>query len=127
MKFIADENLVKVCGRTVFRDNVRYLGYSGSGVAFKFRGKKACAAFISDASKREDYLHAFVAVFAYEVSEESKAEATDGVWEERVRKAAQNDVPGTRANSYGVKLDLGGDNFEKRIEIDADEKEVVLY
>ncbi|MCR5624381.1 MAG: hypothetical protein K6G11_03965, partial [Lachnospiraceae bacterium] len=31
------------------------------------------------------------------------------------------------ANSYGVKLDLGGDNFEKRIEIDADEKEVVLY
>ena len=39
MKFQATEDKVKVTGRTLFAEGVRYLGYSGSSASFTFVGK----------------------------------------------------------------------------------------
>ncbi len=63
MKFIAEEKCVKVDGRTVFRDGIRYLGYSASAVSFRMKGTKACVDIVSDP---EDFLleeRAWVAVY----------------------------------------------------------------
>ena len=48
MHFLPTEDHVKVSGRTIFRDNVRYLGYSATSISFCFTGQKAQAVIISD-------------------------------------------------------------------------------
>lgn len=48
MIFNADEKYVTVHGRTLFIDGVRYINYSLSGTAFKFRGKSLKARLTSD-------------------------------------------------------------------------------
>lgn len=63
MRFWAEEDKVKVTGRTIYRDNVRYLGYSASSVAFCFTGKKASVRLLSDARGRSPESHAWVAVY----------------------------------------------------------------
>lgn len=63
MKFYATEELTKIQGRTIFRDNVRYLGYSASSVSFTFTGKKAQAEFISDPAHFIPEEHAYVAIY----------------------------------------------------------------
>lgn len=47
-KFFADENHVRVLGRSLFRDNIRYLSWSCSGVEFLFTGKKLTAEIWTD-------------------------------------------------------------------------------
>ena len=46
MKFYAEESKVAVSGRTIFRDNIRYLGYSASSIRFTFTGKSASASLV---------------------------------------------------------------------------------
>jgi len=63
MKFYATEEFAKIQGRTIYRNNVRYLGYSASSVSFTFTGKRAEASFISDPGHFIPEEHAFVAIF----------------------------------------------------------------
>lgn len=46
--FFADENHVRVLGRSLFRDNIRYLSWSCSGVEFLFTGSKLTAEIWTD-------------------------------------------------------------------------------
>lgn len=62
MKFFASEDNVKVTGRTLFADNVRYLSWSGSSVSFRFRGKRAVACLSSDGENWEENLQARIGV-----------------------------------------------------------------
>ena len=54
MIFNADEKYVTVHGRTLFIDNVRYINYSLSGTAFKFRGKSLKVRLTSDYKPNPD-------------------------------------------------------------------------
>ena len=49
MRFAATEEKVKVTGRTLYVEDTRYLGYSGSSISFAFVGKKAVACIKSNA------------------------------------------------------------------------------
>ena len=49
MKFQADKKHVSVTGRTIYREGIRYLGYSATSISFKFVGTKATAEIVSDA------------------------------------------------------------------------------
>ena len=40
MKFQADKKHVSVTGRTIYREGIRYLGYSATSISFKFVGTK---------------------------------------------------------------------------------------
>lgn len=72
MEFNADESYVRVLGRTLFRDGIRYLGYSCSAIEFTFTGLRAEAALWSTSPKLEDHLKAWVAVFIDEEETPSK-------------------------------------------------------
>lgn len=50
----ADSTHVKVGGRTLYKDNTRYLGYSCSSVEFCFKGRYAEAALIPEPSESAD-------------------------------------------------------------------------
>ncbi len=63
MKFTADEKYVKVMGRTLWQDNIRYLNYSCSAIEFIFTGTSAEAVLWTDSGNYEDKLKAWVAVF----------------------------------------------------------------
>lgn len=63
MKFQATEDKVKVTGRTLFAEGVRYLGYSGSSVSFTFFGEKAVAEIWSDADAWGEELKGRIAVY----------------------------------------------------------------
>lgn len=54
MKFQADKKHVSVMGRTIYREGIRYLGYSATSISFKFVGTKATAEIVSDASKHTE-------------------------------------------------------------------------
>ena len=43
MKWKADNEFVKVNGRTLYRNDMRVLGYTATGVTCRFKGKKASA------------------------------------------------------------------------------------
>lgn len=75
MRFIADEQNVKVTGRTIFRDGKRYLGYTGTSISFRFSGKLAKAKILSDASSHDEKDYAWVAVY---VKEEKDGEVSYG-------------------------------------------------
>ena len=66
-KFFADENNVRVLGRSLFRDNIRYLSWSCSGVEFLFTGSKLTAEIWTDWVHDEpwkDIFQPYIAVFA---------------------------------------------------------------
>ena len=63
MRFAAEEQRVKVTGRTIFRDGIRYLGYTGTSISFRFSGKTAKAKLLSDASTHSKKDYAWVAVY----------------------------------------------------------------
>lgn len=63
MKFQAKEPQVKISGRTLYRNGIRFLGYSGSSVTFRFYGKKAVARLVSNIAVHEDFQHAWAAVY----------------------------------------------------------------
>jgi lysophospholipase L1-like esterase len=63
MKYTADDNNVKVIGRTLMRDGIRYLNYSGASIEFLFYGTRAEAVLWSDSPSLEDAYKAWVAVF----------------------------------------------------------------
>ena len=46
--FKADENSVRIIGRTVYRDGVRWLGYSCTAAEFEFTGTKVLAEIKTD-------------------------------------------------------------------------------
>lgn len=75
MRFVADEQNVKVTGRTIFRDGIRYLGYTGTSISFRFTGKKAKVRLLSDASAHNKKDYAWVAVY---VKEEKEGEVSYG-------------------------------------------------
>ena len=62
MRFQAEQGLVKISGRTLFREGVRYLGWSGSAVSFRFRGKRAEAQLLSNPADVEAHLLCRIAV-----------------------------------------------------------------
>lgn len=64
MKFTADEKYVKVNGRTLYRDGIRYLGYSCSGIEFYFTGSRVEADLWSDSPDMDENQEAWLAVFA---------------------------------------------------------------
>lgn len=55
----ADENNVRVIGRTAYRDGVRWLGYSLSGVEFDFCGTSLSAELSTDWVNDEPWKHIF--------------------------------------------------------------------
>lgn len=69
MKFQADKENVRVTGRTIYREGIRYLGYSATAISFCFTGTTAKAKIISDAEDRLEAERAWVAVFIGESRE----------------------------------------------------------
>lgn len=63
MRFTATEEKVKVTGRTLFVEDTRYLGYSGSSISFTFVGKKAAACIRSNVGAFGDELRGRIAVY----------------------------------------------------------------
>ncbi|WP_294352418.1 hypothetical protein [uncultured Clostridium sp.] len=63
MKFLAEDNNVKILGRSLCKDGVRYLGYSSSGIEFEFEGKLLQAVISTDNFNNEERLNAWIAVF----------------------------------------------------------------
>ncbi len=63
MKFIADESMVKVVGRTLMKDDVRYLNYSCSAIEFILTGTKVEAVLWTDSPSFDTIGKAWVAVF----------------------------------------------------------------
>ena len=58
----ADSEHVKICGRTLFKDNVRYLGYSCSSVEFNFHGKYAEIELIPEPLSSEENEYSYYSV-----------------------------------------------------------------
>lgn len=63
MRFHALEKYTKISGRTLYRNDIRFLGYSGTSVSFRFIGKKAVAHILSDTAHFEEFHRAWAAVF----------------------------------------------------------------
>ena len=63
MKWKADNEFVKVNGRTLYWNDMRVLGYTATGVTFRFKGKKASAVLLSDVEGRTQDSLAWMAVF----------------------------------------------------------------
>ncbi len=57
--FKADENNVRVLGRSIYRNEIRYLSYSCSAVEFVFTGKKVTAEIWTDWELKEEWQHIF--------------------------------------------------------------------
>lgn len=72
MKFYAEENNVKITGRTIFRNHIRYLGYSATSVSFRFTGKSAAATLISDPDNWPSENHAWIAVYINDEAQPSQ-------------------------------------------------------
>lgn len=63
MRFTAEEAFVKVNGRSLFRDGIRYLGYSCSGIEFYFEGSRVEAEIWSNSPDMDESNKAWLAVF----------------------------------------------------------------
>lgn len=72
MRVTAGEQNVKVLGRTIFRDGIRYLGYSCTGIEFVFTGKKAEAVIWSNSHSLDKVYRAWLAVFVDDEEEPSR-------------------------------------------------------
>ncbi|MGN0665980.1 MAG: GDSL-type esterase/lipase family protein [Huintestinicola sp.] len=62
--FIADSSNVRTGGRTYFKDDTLYLGYTASYIEFEFTGTSVSARLWSDLTPSEDIFRAYVVVFA---------------------------------------------------------------
>lgn len=62
MNFLADESKVRVLGRTIMKDGIRYLNYSASAIEFEFIGKRVEADIITFGDLGEDRFKAWLAV-----------------------------------------------------------------
>ena len=72
MSFKANEDKVRVLGRTRVVDAIRYIDYSCSGIEFEFVGTKIDMVLCTDNSKWEEIFKAWVAVFVDDETEPSK-------------------------------------------------------
>lgn len=72
MKLQPTGEWMKLNGRTVYRNGVRYLGYSGTGMTFGFVGKKASAVFVSNPEKHTKEGRAWIGVFVKGMNEPLK-------------------------------------------------------
>ncbi|OPJ64469.1 SGNH/GDSL hydrolase family protein [Clostridium oryzae] len=72
VSFRADEDKVRVLGRTTVLDGIRYIDYSCSGIEFEFIGTSVSVKLCTDKSKWEETLKAWVAVFVDDESMPSK-------------------------------------------------------
>lgn len=72
LSFPADNAHVRVCGRSIFENGIRYLGYTCSFIEFEFIGTYACAEIISDLTPDMDIFRAWAAVFVNGSEEPSK-------------------------------------------------------
>lgn len=62
MRFNADEKHVKICGRTLFIDGVRYINYSASAVEFRFTGRRCEAVILSDCEGTIEIMSAWIGI-----------------------------------------------------------------
>ena len=72
MVFHTGENYVKVLGRTLFRDGIRYLNYSCAAIEFIFTGTRAEAVLWTNSLSLEKIYKAWVAVFIDDEEEPSR-------------------------------------------------------
>lgn len=72
MSFKANEDKVRVLGRTKVVDDIRYINYSCSGIEFEFIGTSASVVLCTDNSKWDHIFKAWVAVFIDDESVPSK-------------------------------------------------------
>ena len=72
MIFQATEDKVKITGRTLMEDGVRYLGFSGSSISFRFRGKKASAVISTDAYNWTEPFLGRIAVYVNDSKQPAK-------------------------------------------------------
>ncbi|MDF2941438.1 MAG: lipolytic protein family [Herbinix sp.] len=72
MKFTTDEKFVKVLGRSLMKDGVRYLNYSCAALEFIFTGTKAEAILWTDSYTMGWEYRAWVAVFVNDEEKPSK-------------------------------------------------------
>lgn len=63
VNFKANEDNVKILGRTKVVSDIRYIDYSCSGIEFEFVGTRVSVVLCTDRSKWEEVLKAWVAVF----------------------------------------------------------------
>lgn len=63
MRFLLDDNNVRIMGRTLYIDNIRYLSHSASAIEFEFIGKNAKAHIITDAAEGEGEFKVWMAIF----------------------------------------------------------------
>ena len=59
MIYKAEENRVRVLGRTIYRNETRFLGYSCTGVEFEFTGTKVSAEIMTDWENDAEWKHIF--------------------------------------------------------------------
>lgn len=72
MKYLVTEEYVKLLGRTSFKEGMRYLSYSCSGIEFEMIGTKAEVILWTDGNKWEKDLKAWMAVFINDAKEPCK-------------------------------------------------------
>ena len=72
MRFSATEERTKVTGRTLYLNDTRYLGFSGTSVSFTFVGKKAVVCICSDEQNWPEELKGRIAVYIDDEKEPSK-------------------------------------------------------
>lgn len=74
---LAEEKSVKVLGRTLMLEGVRYLNFSGAAIEFEFTGTKAEAVLWTDGASGEEIFKAWMAVFINEEEVPSKRFSLD--------------------------------------------------
>lgn len=62
ISFAADSKNVRVSGRSIYENDIRYLSYTNSFIEFEFTGSYACAEIISDLTPSEDIYRAWAGV-----------------------------------------------------------------
>lgn len=63
MRFKANEDKVRILGRTKVIEDIRYINYTCSGIEFEFTGTSASVVLCTNKSKWDDMFKAWVAVF----------------------------------------------------------------
>ena len=63
MKFSITPGNVKISGRTLYKDGIRFLGYPATYISFRFNGRRATASIISNPENFPAKCHAWIAVY----------------------------------------------------------------
>lgn len=91
MRFKANEDNVRLLGRTKLVDDVRYINYTCSGIEFEFTGTSASVVLCSNRSKWDEQFKAWVAVFIDDECVPSKRFALES--DEAVYKIYETSTP----------------------------------